>query len=139
MVPRAHRGPRLALPVMCPQGPSVTASSDELCTAESSHLKQLSHEQQRPSKTREPDFPDGHQEGRLCICGRQSLTIPFQRRMAYRLKSAFVGKSNRTDISISPLVWNDLHMALPEQQKQAYLQLGCYSPLHAVKQLCIFP
>lgn len=139
MVPRPHRSHSLALPAMCLQGPSVTASSDKLCTAESSHLNGLSHKQQRPSKTREPDFPDGHQKGRLCICGRQPLTIPVQRRTAYGLRSTFVGKSDITDIYTSPLVWNDLHVALPEQQKHAYLQLGCYPQLHAVKQLCNFP
>lgn len=106
MLPRDHCSPSLALPTMCLQGPPVTASSDELCTAKSSHLKGLSHKQQRPSKTREPDFPDGHP-----ICGRQPLTILFPRRTLYGLKSASVGKSNITDIYTSLLVWNDLHVA----------------------------
>ena len=139
MVPRAHCGPSLALPPICPQGPSITASSNELCTAESSHLKGLSHKQQCPSKTREPDFPDRHQEGRSCICGRQPLTTPFQSRMVSGPRSAFVGKSNITDIYTLPFVWNDIRMALPEQQKHAYLQRGCYSQFHAVKQLCNSP
>lgn len=68
MVARALCGPSLALLTTCPQGPSVTASSDELSTAESSHLKGLSHKQQHPHKTREPDFPDGHREAG-CVFG----------------------------------------------------------------------
>lgn len=91
------------------------------CTA---HLEGLSHKQQCSSKTREPDFPDGHQEGRLCTCGRRSLTTPFEIRMLYGPRSVSVGKPDRADIYTSSLVWNDLPVALPEQQRHVYLQLG---------------
>lgn len=87
-------------------------------TAESSQeLKGLSHKQQHPSKRREPDFPEGHQEGRLCIRGRQRGGV-------YGLRSTSVGKSNTTDTCTSSSVWNDLLMALPEQQKHALPPAG---------------
>lgn len=108
MVPTDHCSLSLALPIMCLQGPSVTANFDELCKPESTHLKGFLHKQQCPSKTRKPDFPDGDQEDRLCICGRQPLIIPFQRRMAYGLRPVSVGKSNLTDIYTSSLFWNEL-------------------------------
>lgn len=138
MVPQAFCGPSLALLTTCPQGPSVTASSDELSTAESSPLKGLSHKWLHPHKTREPDFPDGHQEAGYVFGGGNPLETILFLRMIYRLRSTSVGKSNRTGIYSLPLVWNDLHMALPEQQKHTYLQLGCYSQLCAVKQPCNF-
>lgn len=113
----------LTLPMICLRGPSVTASSDGFVQLGPLILRD-SYQQQGSSKTREPDFPDGHQEGRLCTCGRQSLTAPFETRMLQGLSSVSVGRPHRADIYASPLVWNDLPVALPEQQRHVHLQLG---------------
>lgn len=42
--------------------------------------------------------------------------------MLYGSRSA--GKPDIADIYTSSLVWNDLPVALPEQQRHVYLQLG---------------
>lgn len=90
-----------------------------ICTAGSPHLEGLSHQQQCSSKTREPDLLDGHHKGRRCIASNHAIwnTMLCGAELC-------VCRPHTADIYTSSSVWNDLTMALPEQQRHLYLQLG---------------
>lgn len=107
-------------------------------TAGSPHLEGLSHQQQCSSKTREPDFPDGHQEGRLCTCGRQSLTKPFETRMLYEAELCVCRKAPYSWYLyfIVGLEWPYHGPAWAAETRVPPAE--CYSQIHAGKQLCKF-